>query len=312
MLVAHPRERDGTRARSITAAERAAAIRDLQHAIRLEPADAPQTADDHAELGRLLFAAGSTPDALTAYDKALQTHPRTPKRFASERLALLEQERYDDVLAACDAYLAKGKPSADLLELRGQARLARKDYGGAIGDYAVALSLDPDSATLHNRRGWAYLLADASKLALADFEAALALDPDLSHAYSGRGLALVREGRWRDAVADVETALRLATAGLKQQAYYNAARVYALSLKFDAENFSRRGEAGLSEYRRRRDRAAALLLESVHQLPPDRQGRSGAKWSPPIQHYGNSFPNADETKSERGSLHSERRATRAL
>jgi len=233
----------------------------------------PQTAEDHAERGRLLVASGKTQEALSAYDAALRIVPDDLKALRLRTLALLELERYDDVLAACDAFLAKGKPSAELLEIRGQARLARKDFGGAISDYTVALSLTPDSAALSNRRGWAYLFSDAFKLALADFDAAVRLDPGLGHAYSGRGLALVSLGRWRDAVADVETAVRLATAGLKQQAYYNAARVHALSLKFAADEVSRSGEAGLSVYRRLRERASALLLESVRQLPPDRQAR---------------------------------------
>ena len=271
MLVANPRTRDRARATSITAPERTSAIRDLEHAIRLQPAGTPQKADDLAELGRLLFASGSTDLALAAYDKALGIAPENSKALRRERSRFWSRS----ASTKCSPHATPSLPGASppLTCSSCEARRAsRKDYSGAIGDYSVALSLDSNSATLLNRRGWAYLLADAPKLALADFDAALALDPELSHAYSGRGLALVREGRSRDAVADVETAVRLATAGLKQQACYNAARVYALSLKLDSENGSRRGEAGLSDYRRRRDRAAALLLESVHQLPPERQG----------------------------------------
>ena len=271
LLVAHSQKTEGNKSRDLTPAQRALAIRDLEQAIRLDPKDRPQTAEDHAERGRLLFASGQTTEALAAYDAALRIVPENLNALRLRTVALLELERYDDVLAACDAFLATGKSSADLLEVRGQARLARRDFGGAISDYTVALSLNPDSAALANRRGWAYLFSDAFKLALADFDAAIRLDPDLAHAYSGRGLALVSLGRWRDAVADVETAVRLATAGLRQQALYNAARVYALSLKFAAEEVSRRGEAGLSLHRRLRDRAAALLLESVRQLPADRQ-----------------------------------------
>ena len=63
-------------------------------------------------------------------------------------------------------------------------------------------------------------------------------------------------------MADVETAVRLATAGLKQQALYNAARVHALSLKFAADDVSRHGEAGLSLYRRLRERALARSCSS--------------------------------------------------
>jgi eukaryotic-like serine/threonine-protein kinase len=271
LLVARPDEKAGDRARVLTPAQRALAIRDLEQAIRLEPNNSLQKADDHAERGRLLFASGQIPEALAAYDAALRIVPDDLKALRLRTLALLELERYDDVLSACDAFLAKGKPSADLLEIRGQARLARKDFGGAISDYTVAMSLTPDSAALSNRRGWAYLFSDAFKLALADFNAAVRIDPGLGHAYSGRGLALVSLGRWRDAVAEVETAVQLSTAGLKQQALYNAARVHALSLKFAADDVSRHGEAGLSLYRRLRDRASALLVQSIHQLPTDRQ-----------------------------------------
>jgi len=271
LLVAHPQEKEGSRSRDLTPAQRALAIRDLEQAIRLEPKNRPQTAEDHAERGRLLFASRKNHEALADYDAALRIVPDDLKALRLRTLALLELERYDDVLAACDAFLTRGKPSADLLEIRGQARLARKDFRGAISDYTVAMSLTPDSAALANRRGWAYLFCDAFKLALADFDAAVRLDPGLGHAYSGRGLALVSLGRWRDAVDDVETAVRLATAGLKQQALYNAARVHALSVKFAAEDVNRHGEASVSLYRRLRERASAVLLESVHQLPADQQ-----------------------------------------
>ena len=271
MLIARPHEARGTKAQALTATERERAIRDLKQAIRLEPVDTVQKADDHTELGRLFFAARQTPEAMAAYDRALRIAPDGQKAMRLRTLALLEQERYDEVLSACDAFLAKGKPSTDVLEIRGQARIGRKEFSGAISDYTVALSLTPDSAVLSNRRGWAYLFSDAFKLALADFDAALVLDPDLSHAHSGRGLALVRLGRWRDALADVETAVRLATTGLKQQALYNAARVNALASKFAAEEVSRHGEASLTLYRRLRERARALLLESVRQLPPEKQ-----------------------------------------
>jgi tetratricopeptide (TPR) repeat protein len=270
-LVARPAEKGAERSPEPAPAERAAAIRDLEQAIRLEPKDLPQTADDHAERGRLLFASGQTAEALAAYDATLKIVPHDLKALRLRTLALLEQERYDDVLQACNGFLEQGKPSADLLEIRGQARLARKDFAGAISDYTVALSLTPDSPALHNHRGWAYLFADAFKLALTDFDAAIRFDPGLGHAYSGRGLARVSLGNWRDAVADVETAVRLASGPQKQREYFNAARVHALALKFAAEEVSRHGEAGLSLYRRLRDRAGALLLQSARLLPPDKQ-----------------------------------------
>jgi serine/threonine protein kinase/Tfp pilus assembly protein PilF len=263
---------EGSTSQNITPALRALAIRDLEHCINLEPRNSRQTADDYAELGRLLLASGKSAEALAAYDAALRIVPDDLKALRLRAVALLAEEKYDDVLAACTAYLKQGTPSADLLEIRGHARLARKELDGAASDYTIALSLRPGSATLHNHRGWAYLFADAFKPALADFDAAIQLDPKLSHAYSGRALSRVSLGRWRDALDDVRTAIELASGAQKQQVYFNAARVNALSMKFVAE-VSRRGEADVALYRRLRDRAAALLKESVGHLPPEHQDR---------------------------------------
>ena len=306
-------------ARNLTPSQRARAIRDLEQAIRLEPRDSPQKADDHAELGRLFFASGKTVEALAAYDNALLIAPDDLKALRLRTLALLEQERYDEVLAACDAYLANGKPSADLLEIRGQARLARKDFSGAISDYTVALSLNPDSATLHNRRGWAYLLADAFKLALTDFDRAIALDAGLGHAYSGRGLARVSVGNWREAVADVDTAVKLATMGLKQQSLYNAARVHALASRYAGEEASRRGEPGLVLYRRLRERARRFCSSRCTSFRLIGRPASGAKWSPLIRYCGRSFPRCqrgagilpaeDRRGCRQGKGHSSHKAT---
>jgi serine/threonine protein kinase/tetratricopeptide (TPR) repeat protein len=273
MLFVRADDNPAGKSSEISPGQRAAAIRDLGQCIRLEDKSSRQAADDHAERGRLLFAAGQTAEALGEYDAALAIVPDDLKATRLRALALLDLERHDDVLAACSAYLSRGKPSADLLEIRGQARLAHKDVGGAISDYTLALSLVPDSPALYNHRGWAYLFADAFKLALADFDKAIAVDPSLGHAYSGRGLARVSLGQWRDALTDAETALRLASEGQKQRAYFNAARVNALSLKYAADDVSRRGEAGLALYRRLRERVAALLLQSVKQLPSNRQDR---------------------------------------
>jgi eukaryotic-like serine/threonine-protein kinase len=249
------------------------ALGDFDQAIKLEKADSPNLVEDFVERGRLLFSSGKTPEALAAYAKALRIAPANIEALRPHALALLEQERYDEVLAACDAFLAKGKPSAAVLEIRGQARLARKDYSGAISDYTVALSLSPDSAALRDRRGWAFLLYDALKLARVDFDAAIKLDPCLSHAFSGRGLARVSLGEWRDAVVDADTAVTLATKGLKQQALYNAARAHAMASRYAGEDVSRRGEPESVLYRSLRERASKLLLESANLLPLDEQAR---------------------------------------
>ncbi len=270
-LVAPPPEKRTDKTEAVTPAQRDRAITDLERAIRLASQDSPQTADDHAERGRLYFARGQTAEALAAYDAALRIVPDDLKTIRLRTVALLEQEKYDDVLAASDAFLARGKPSVDLLEIRGQARFARKDFTGAIADYTVALSITPGSSVLLAHRGWAYLFSDAFRLALADFDASLLLDPSLGDAHSGRGLAHVGLGNWRDAVADADKAVQSASGKHRQRAYFNAARIHALSLRFAADEVSRRGETALALYRRLRQCAGTLLQQSAQELAPDKR-----------------------------------------
>src|SRR5262249_58854583 len=89
-------------------------------------------------------------------------------------------KRFDEVLGSCDTYLAREEPTVEVLEIRGLARVARRQLSGAIADYTRAIELRPDlepagRARLLNRRGWAHHFADATRLALDDFEASLAL-----------------------------------------------------------------------------------------------------------------------------------------
>src|SRR5262249_33673530 len=157
--------------------------------------------------------------------------------------------------ASADAYLARSQPIAEILEIRGLARQARRNFAGAIADFNRALDLTPAAepaqrSRLLNRRGWGYQYAAAPRPAPAGFAEALRLEPNQSGAYSGRGLARIRLGEWRPAVLDAEAGIRQAQgssagstsedAGAAQvQALFNGARIYALAVEFAAREVSR-------------------------------------------------------------------------
>ena len=193
----------------------AAALGDLDEAIKLDPENGDLKASDHVERARLLFGGARFEEAIAACAAATAIVPDQPAAHQLRISSLLALKRYDEVLGSCNAFLASEKPTVEVLEIRGQARLARQNYSGAIDDYAQALGLrpaqDPETRTrLLNKRGWAYHFADAPRLARADFEASLKLDPDQSDALAGRGLARIRLGEWRPAIADAEASIRLA------------------------------------------------------------------------------------------------------
>jgi tetratricopeptide (TPR) repeat protein len=273
--------------RDLTPGQRDAALRDLEEAIRREPDEALQ-ASDHVWRARLFFGGGQPEAALAACDTALRLVPADPEAHRVRVAALMELKRYDTVLASADAYLARGRPVAAIFEIRGLARLQRRDYSAAIADYSRALELQPESepaqrCRLLTLRGWAYHLADAPKLALSDFEESLGLEPNRSGALAGRGLTRIRLGQWRAAVADAEAAVHhvrgasgdstIADARADEaQALYNAARIYALAVEFAAQEVSRRGERAVTLYRRYRTRAVELLEEFLRRVP-DRERR---------------------------------------
>jgi tetratricopeptide (TPR) repeat protein len=266
--------------RDANSAQRTAALSDLDQALRLEPIDGQERAGDLVERARILFGLARYDETLTACGAALALTPDLADAHQLQISALMALKRFDDVLGSCDAYLAGGKPTVEILEIRGLARVARRNQSGAIADYTRALELrrDLDLATrsrLLNHRGWAFQFADAPRLALDDFEDSLALVKDQSDAHCGRGLARVRLGDWRRAVVDAEAAVRLALLSPPQngglddqvQADFNAARIYAQAIEFAARDVGRDGERAVTLYRTYRSRAVELLQKTLRRVP---------------------------------------------
>ncbi len=268
--------------RDLTPSQNDAALRDLAEAIRLGPDKALQ-ASDQVWRARLFFARGQPEDALAACDAALKLVPDDPEAHRVRISALMKMKRFDAVLTSADIYIAQGKPSAEVFEIRGVAREARGDHAAAIADFNRALELQPNPAPaersrLLNRRGWAYQYADAPRLSLADFEESLRLDPNQGDALCGRGLARIRLGDWRPAVEDAEAGVRRARAASagstiedapadEVQALFNGARIYAQAVEFAARDVSRQGERGVALYRSYRTRALDLLDEALLRIP---------------------------------------------
>jgi tetratricopeptide (TPR) repeat protein len=266
--------------KDLTSEQRSAALHDLDEAIRRQPAESPQAADDHVNRARLLFGAARHDESLTSCDSAIRLVSGHPEAHRQRIATLMALKRYDDVLVSCDAYLAREQPTVEILEISGLARLTTENYPGAISDLTRAIATLPEpqpevKTRLLNRRGWAYHFADAPRLALADFEASLKLVDDQSDAFCGRGLARIRLGQWRLAVADADTAIRLTRltptsedgADVKSQTYFNAARIYAQAVEYAAREVSREGQRAVSLYRRYHARALALLDEALRHVP---------------------------------------------
>ena len=198
-----------------TPEQRAAALRDLEEAIRLEP-DEPEPAGQGSRRTR--------PAATSAEPDLKRPSAPAPGDCACARRTLgasTENLRADGAQAVRRrARLVRRLPRSGEAHRRdpgdprpgpgGSAELLRRDLRLHPGDRAASpTSIRQPRTRLLNRRGWAYHFADAPRLALDDFEASLKLIEDQSDALGGRGLARIRLGDWRPAVADADAAVRL-------------------------------------------------------------------------------------------------------
>ncbi len=180
-------------------------------------------------------------------------------------------KRYNELIASCDALLARGKPSAEVYQLRGLARENQGEYTVAIADFTQAIAIKPGSAPLLVRRGGLYLVTDAPRSALRDFDEAIRLDPSNGDAYVGRGMARVALGQHSEAVADAATALRQGEPTSRR--LYNAARIHAraavaVSAAGDAR---RKGQDALALMNQYQDQAVALVREVLNREPADQR-----------------------------------------
>ncbi len=272
-----PREAALYRGRAAVALERddqgpehrAAALRDLDDAIRHESPGNRVVAQDQVGRGELLRGDRRFEDALAACDAALAVAPDLDAAHRLRVTVLLDLDRFDEVIRSCDGALARGKPWPDIYEIRGLARSSRGDYPGAIEDFSHALDLRPDRPRLFNARGWAHLFSDSPRHALRDFDEALRHDSSSGEAHSGRGLALALTGDHRAAVAEAEESLRLDSPTARRA--YNAARIYAQAALAAAAEAHEKGRLAVTTVERYQDRAVALVKLALERTPAERR-----------------------------------------
>jgi eukaryotic-like serine/threonine-protein kinase len=203
------------------------ALRELEVALQCEPPGKRGVAFDKLRQGIVFQAASRDREALDACNAALAIVPQLALAHHLRIQVLLKLKQYDNLIVSCDQALKSVKPTAELYELRGMAKDDLKDYLGAVEDYTLSLSYQPNNARVFRRRGWSYFAADAIAPADHDFEEAIRLSPKDGDAFSGRALVRAHLGRHDEATSDAEYSLKCVRKNWRIA--HNAARVYALS-----------------------------------------------------------------------------------
>jgi tetratricopeptide (TPR) repeat protein len=250
-----------------------AALGDFKTAIELEPpgSKSPVLARTQAWRGALLYEQKRYPEAVTAWEAALQIDAQDPgvlRLLADALLRLAETEdddkkrhqHYERAIAVLDRFL-EHRQDQQSYRTRGRIKGKLEDLQGLLADYTQALQLQGDSA-LFADRGWAYLAKEVPGVALPDFQKAIDLDPKNWDAYAGRGQALVRLGHYREAVRDADAAVRGA-APESALLCYKAARVFAAAVGAVEADPRQQNAQGLATLYRYQDRALTLLRRAL-------------------------------------------------
>ena len=249
---------------------------DLEEAIRQEP-DKVLKVRDHVDRAKLFFAGGQSQEALAACDAALALVPDDAAAHRVRISALMELKRYDEVLASADAYIARGKPSAEVFEIRGLAREGRQAIhrGGrrlqpGARAHAGCAAGPAEPAVEPARLGLPVRRRTQAGPARLRGVAAPGCQPERrpgrpragSHP-PGRVAARGDRRRGRRPARDGRGPATEEERQARVQALFNAARIYALAVEFAAQDVSRQGERAIVLYRNYRSRALDLLDEAL-------------------------------------------------
>lgn len=216
------------------------AIADFTKAIELAPADARP----YANRGWSYRAKGDLGKARTDLDEAVKLDPKLPAaayrrgmvRWAQKDLAGAEADlkaatavapesaaswsalaevrvaagSADAALEAADAGLKGNAGNPSLLNARGLAWYAKKDFARASDDFSAAIKSDPEHRNARFNRALVNCEVAKHAEAIADLDEVVRLSPKNADAWKLRGYAKYAAGKGDDAVPDYKKALEVA------------------------------------------------------------------------------------------------------
>lgn len=201
----------------------------------------PNIADFHAEKGRALARLGDNVPAIESYENTLLLDPdHLP---AKQGLALVKTGGDEVLQEQLDQVIADSTGNSQTYKQRGFYRMNHNDYTGAIEDFSIAISMEPQDSESYFYRGkiyyrqkiWEKAESDFSdavliepenpdyylargqsryvsqnlEAALADFTVTISLDPEFASGFYHRGIAYQRMGKIAEACPDLLKAMDL-------------------------------------------------------------------------------------------------------
>ena len=142
---------------------------------------APRNPEGHFRMGLLSNVTGDPQAALAQFDQALALNPTMLEAFRQAALILGRQKRFEQIVARCDAHMAKvgenARAQAVLKSLKGDALQAMGQDEPAEQAYGQALATDPDYMPPYYALAGMHMRRQQTDKAIKQYEAALAQNP---------------------------------------------------------------------------------------------------------------------------------------
>ncbi|MBX3547697.1 MAG: tetratricopeptide repeat protein [Xanthobacteraceae bacterium] len=133
--------------------------------------------------------------------------------FSSDSRNYEDPNFYDIGLAACERFIQsrryRGKDLAYYVRQKANWLHRKKDYNGALREFAYAIELDPNHVESYDYRADVFLDLGQYDRAIDEYNKAIRVDPDYPAAYYSRGRALEKLGKLDDAVASYKLSLEV-------------------------------------------------------------------------------------------------------
>ena len=231
--------------------------------------DMPAGADDKEDLER----------HVADIERLLDRHRQDARLWNTLGVAYYRLGRGPDALSAFDRAIELDEALVEPYHHRSLVHIAEGRYDEAIRDCTLAVRINRAHAKAFNNRGLAYMKQGHFGLALEDLDEALRLNGRLPSAYLNRGVTYNALGRFADALKDFERACLLedrapeiwlpwGLALMGVEDYPGALQTLSKAVIYDQESASARARRGYVYFVLGRDAEARLDLEAALKADP--------------------------------------------
>lgn len=168
-----------------------------------------ESADYWYQKGLLLRSQSKYPEAIQAFDQALQLNPDNPYYWNEKGTVLGDSGQWHEAIAAFDTALAKDPGFSVGHTNKCWAYLNLEQYPEALTSCNVSITLYPNDAMAWNNLGDAYRNLERNDEAMMAWDKAIDLNPYLIYAWENKGEMLLKTGKRDEAIAALKKGLAI-------------------------------------------------------------------------------------------------------